>query len=1466
MAPQEPDAPPVLRNILLLDKSTEPLASQIDEACDILGITISLSESTARAVQPGSSQYGPREEWTVRWLLKKLEATGSCSQSACFEPKLWQLFRELATRLPVSNLARLLRTHGFLNILLKTLKSLANLLRIEDAEVEHGLSSSTAGAIREISPEADSSSTTVEFSAEQPKASKKRKRDGTEINYGRGITVTEPDARILYANICGVLATLHMVVKDETHGYAVEHLKMALRASPGLAAEILGKSYIIATNILQGIVCTRNLRQEDSIRLYLDPWIEAWNSRPLQKGKTDGQLAFSAASFIPTLRLLSVLDDNTNSNDRFNNEIAALENLLLEHIVLPARGWFENSQGPHSARIDEATKIDPDQLLAPLQDLNFRSVNRDHPWNKKIHPVARFYRVALKHTKLATTQQRISEKPWLEFLFDHIALQASIPGNNLTSSSDFLNHANAIKDMLGMLAKIPLRLEVTTLEKVLSQFSNILESEKCRIDWDIVGLCLDINPDVFVIPHVTKTTSGQTLRKPNKHLLALFEKLNDLSRLPEPVSYTSHGNVLEAVLVPLVAGFAKARDLIGFINCWRSNLTQPQQLENDPVVQPDTDVQSSDSRSPRIRLSHIWEEEKLLQAVASHVEQRLTVGQIKTILQESSISLVSTVAKQNSRQDQSSRANLVVLDCILHGCKNEGTISQLASAIEELYTAALASHEPDNLLVQRSWRAWRCLATIRNRWTDELKLGPDHQKLEKTTVAQALKRLTQIDQIHSIQDILQPLSYAFSAFEVSDSSLHPEFASSITDVLARELIKIHSADIDPLQSASGLLDPPFGLTSHLMSFLFQSSGGQRYLKIAPKDDQINLLDKLFNHQLECFGNETDTVPAPGPWQEFLHSSILEENAALATRPNQAMHLLRYPSGSPPGANEESEAGKAALFQIAETLLTRSTTLYPDREAMNLLKLLARKILEHRSSEGFDELTVAYLTSYFEDLRIALKEFVSSANVYRMALIGASLDFYHAHVQGFPQELRQIHKSLASDRRVFTGVLSAFITTSCADDDYVFGICRGAAAADSLVPYQDVLSTSAVLDAVKADLTQLVTRGSKNTLKKGPIGFSDGPTMDKALETIKETLHLLWSKESSDLLDVYQSPGKMDSVLKQRRLNSILVNSAQNLDPDKKAGIMIRLLTQAAEGTFDRNALLLLQRLILPQPGVDLNSSADFLLALSEVVNHLCDALLQPQPFQITILSLQTIDLILQKHPRTIIQWHIDQIMAVVTTCASRLLSSSSYTPKQNGLHYLALCRLFSTVLAFHRKRLGGRYHLILLALQSLLRPLFIPFTPITTTTTASSPLSAADSRNSSSSPYTAAHASAYSRLLLQLADPPLASLRPRSHNKKERKKDQEGHPSHHHLNDLTKTAKSIAGQHLHYLVMMYCECQLQGRLEKEVREQVVVGLWAVLDVLPVEVMRVMNLALGREGRGVWRGVYGEWKRVRGGGG
>ncbi len=209
-------------------------------------------------------------------------------------------------------------------------------------------------------------------------------------------------------------------------------------------------------------------------------------------------------------------------------------------------------------------------------------------------------------------------------------------------------------------------------------------------------------------------------------------------------------------------------------------------------------------------------------------------------------------------------------------------------------------------------------------------------------------------------------------------------------------------------------------------------------------------------------------------------------------------------------------------------------------------------------------------------------------------------------------------------------------------------------------------------------------------------------------------------------------------------------------------------------------------------------------------------------------------------PRTISQWHIDNLLSTIATKASYL--ETQIKEKHSAMLYIGLCRLVGTVFAIHRMKTGGRYHLVVHALQSLLRCLFIPYT-------------ATDSPLESQSAFAETHASAYARLLTTLSDPTVSSVS-RSNSR-----------SRLELNDETKKARSIAGQHLPYLIMEYCNSQLKGRLAPRMKAALDPGLHSVLTVMTPEIMRTMNAALDESGRAVWKALYEDWRRVgRGGGG
>ena len=147
--------------------------------------------------------------------------------------------RELIALIPINNIARLLNDHHFTASLQKTfnwLKGHIERLTISDSQAD------AAGI-------ADSSSATIEPSPiEQPKKSRKRKRDGSHTSPSKIIS-PENDIESLYVSICSVIKQLDTLIGSTAEGsldFASEHLKSTFRSSPDQAAEILGSALRVA--------------------------------------------------------------------------------------------------------------------------------------------------------------------------------------------------------------------------------------------------------------------------------------------------------------------------------------------------------------------------------------------------------------------------------------------------------------------------------------------------------------------------------------------------------------------------------------------------------------------------------------------------------------------------------------------------------------------------------------------------------------------------------------------------------------------------------------------------------------------------------------------------------------------------------------------------------------------------------------------------------------------------------------------------------------------------------------------------------------------------------------------------------------------------------------------------------------------------------------------------------------------
>ena len=214
--------------------------------------------------------------------------------------------------------------------------------------------------------------------------------------------------------------------------------------------------------------------------------------------------------------------------------------------------------------------------------------------------------------------------------------------------------------------------------------------------------------------------------------------------------------------------------------------------------------------------------------------------------------------------------------------------------------------------------------------------------------------------------------------------------------------------------------------------------------------------------------------------------------------------------------------------------------------------------------------------------------------------------------------------------------------------------------------------------------------------------------------------------------------------------------------------------------------------------------------------------------------MRCIYIVLQRWPQITSQHMVESLLSIIVQSADQLetLPSQDYIAEL----YIGFSRLFATILSYHRPKLGGRYDLVVPVLQSLLRPLFVSYTLV--------PASA-----HVTSTFDQTHASTYARLLTTLCEPSPSAVA-------YQRRRQQGR-----LHDETKRAKNMAGQHLHYLIMTYVDCQLQGRLAtKGMKEALEPGLWAVLGCIEEDVKRAMNVVMNTRQRSLWKRLYEDWTK------
>jgi len=241
-----------------------------------------------------------------------------------------------------------------------------------------------------------------------------------------------------------------------------------------------------------------------------------------------------------------------------------------------------------------------------------------------------------------------------------------------------------------------------------------------------------------------------------------------------------------------------------------------------------------------------------------------------------------------------------------------------------------------------------------------------------------------------------------------------------------------------------------------------------------------------------------------------------------------------------------------------------------------------------------------------------------------------------------------------------------------------------------------------------------------------------------------------------------------------------------------------------------------------------------------------------------LLSLDNCKYILESRPAVVNQSTLDGVLAAICALTSSFNESRSEANGAVSLGaseiYSRICEVVGVVLSRHRRRISDRYHLLVPAISNLLRCLFWPGTNTLhglagrdashTINTFGKSLPGWLTSSEEALPPTSAEQ--LGRLLSSICNPTVSAAR----TSRKRK--------YNELNDETKRARQLAGQHLVYLVTEYARCSLDGQIDPFVKECLMPGFYSVLESIDRDLMSALNASMDASSRAIFKSLYESW--------
>lgn len=1279
------------------------------------------------------------------------------------------------------------------------------------------------------------SSTPAASTSDNSKTSKKRKREAraedaegtpnkrrsmpaqsTPVEENSGATAREDLYQALRVLLDVLVAPAQTDSRSEEN-FDNESLKAVLRLDLTTAASLLGRWLGVTTN-------------DASIVAVL----EIWKHR-ITAASDDVLTVFSEQCLVPAMAMMQrlksqqVLTENNTRTPTISQQISVLERLVAEHVILPAKRQIRQ-------RLKDSS--DGDEHGDDAMSGVFSSLRA----NRQIFDaIPGLFELAIRCTPMSTPRRRIAESPWVESVF--LTLANCIGCDLYQRSKQNPAETSIFTELVKLASTHNVNLSRKTTKSILTNFVHRHEQST---DWNMLAQLVKIDSGLFV-------DEATTLR-------AVLIATRKASR-------ADHVLIRVEILVPLLKAVVAARNLRKFISLWHDELKA---IFEDWPASDRYHSLSSDNL--------IWEDANLTQALSQYLEVAMTPVQLHDLIAD------VTDRFATDAQPALIAAHASILVSILTSIRNVENVKIISAKIRtvlDLALSALQSPAMDKGVDHAKGRLWTLIATCHRLYTSTA---------APADIAELLTTYdTKLDGLINAR-LGQGQRADFNQSPSDISSCVACLGSIASDIQARHLDLTSLSSTNSLSAFFRSIEVETS-TSLLIDFAdVLDSFPILLLQDEYSVEKAALTTLAINKWLRTM-KDADHLRENEQVKESLSSVDIVKWTNLL---DDCDNIATYKIASAPG--EHSQHGDF-LGQLVRTpleycteeerniyigmLVTMMQHTIASVESWTAAISSMMRLLRHGTTTlaGMHTIDLVKIASRLDQYVITSPELTEHLSSLPLLFSEMCRLIFESHAQiknglrdhGMMQETKTLEANLNLDTpsHLATLALMKAIITATFEDRAMFSADEPSIIVILNRYLQEVirdihmeatplrlLEISASLDILASIRAQEVVSENRELLEalltNQTLRAVDNVSINVMLYSLDCNLRLIRNTTP----DLEKTLALLKSI--KARQHAKIVEDAV-LNNLATAPIHLRLDFMKALTPPSGKQLCGVERLQLLRCLVRASSTARYRTIIPvEFIAPLASSLQLYLPRTTTFATFscaaQSLQILLESQSKHLPQSVIENTLYTISSICSQSVSPRIAATPQHSRHIFTLtAKLLQTLLNHHRRKLRGRFELVVMALQVLLRCLFTRLST-STSTSLSQPLwlpskvSSVDGKG-----LDASHVSQYTRLLTSICDPTLSVVRSSS--------------SKHGaggLVDETRKAKRYAGQYVQYVLMELCECQLKGRLvggAEGGREALTPGIWAMLEVIGKDGLSACMEGMAGGGKTLLRGYWEEWRTV-----